>query len=239
MTGERHFDLDLKGLEKKILEMGALAEDMIRKSVRALVERNSALTQEVFEIEETVDRLHLEIDDIAIKLIARHQPMAGDVRFLTAALKINTDLERIADMAVNASQTGYYHLFKEPPVPQIAMITRMAEVAERMLADSLDAYSKRNVELARRVLVQEREEDRLKAEAVTYLLQLIRADPPRSEVFVDLILLSKNMERIGDHATNIAEEVVYMVLGKDIRHQLAAERFEAPAPPPSADLFPS
>jgi phosphate transport system protein len=216
---DRHFDQDLKALEKRILDMGALCETMIQKTVRALVDRDSALTQDVFSLEIEANRLHMEIDETVVKLLALHQPMAVDLRFLTAAIKINNDLERIADMAVNAGQTGYYHLFKEPPVPQIAMITRMAEVAQKMLRESLDAYARRDVALAERVLVQEIEEDRLKAEALKNLIELIRNDPPRSESFVELILLSKNMERIGDHATNIAEGVVYMVLGKDIRHQ--------------------
>jgi phosphate transport system protein len=216
---DRHFDRDLKALEKRILDMGALCETMIQKTVRALVDRDSALTQDVFSLEIEANRLHMEIDETVVKLLALHQPMAVDLRFLTAAIKINNDLERIADMAVNAGQTGYYHLFKEPPVPQIAMITRMAEVAQKMLRESLDAYARRDVALAERVLVQEIEEDRLKAEALKNLIELIRNDPPRSESFVELILLSKNMERIGDHATNIAESVVYMVLGKDIRHQ--------------------
>ena len=131
---------------------------------------------------------------------------------------------RNADKGVNAGQTGYYHLLKEPPVPQLALITRMAEIAQKMLRESLDAYARRDVALAQRVLVEDEEEDRLKAKALTELISLIRTDPPRSEAFVELILLSKNMERIGDHATNIAEDVVYMVLGKDIPHQGAAGR---------------
>jgi len=224
---ERHFDKDLNALEEKVLRMGALAQGMIAKAVHALETRDSALTQEVFELEKEANRLHVEIDDAAIKLIALHQPMAVDLRFLAAAMKVNTDLERIADMAVNASQTGYYHLFREPPVPQIGMVARMAEVAQQMLRDSLAAYADRDVERARRVLIKEQEEDRLKAQAMKDLVALIRSDPARSEPFVDLILLSKNMERIGDHATNIAEDVVFMVLGKDIRHQLASELFTA------------
>ena len=216
---ERHFDEELNRLKELLLRMGATAEDMIQKAVRALRERNEKLTQEVFTLEEQVNHMHVEVDDRCLKLIALHQPMAGDLRFLAAAMKINNDLERIADMAVNASQTAFYHLFKEPPVPQIAMVQNMAEVAQRMLRHSLEAYATRDVDLAQRVLAEDAEEDRLKAQALKDLISLIRSDPPRSEAFVELILLSKNMERIGDHATNIAEDVVFMVLGKDIRHQ--------------------
>ncbi|MBK9923155.1 MAG: hypothetical protein IPP09_08325 [Elusimicrobia bacterium] len=152
---ERHFDGDLKDLDRRLLAMGALCETMIQKAVKALIDRNPELTQEVFRHEEEANRFHIEIDDIAIKLIALHQPMAGDLRFLAAAMKINNDLERIADMAVNASQTAFYHLFNEPPVPEINMVTHMAEVAQRMLRDSLDAYATGRG-LAQRVLASGR-----------------------------------------------------------------------------------
>lgn len=218
---ERHFDEDLKALKDTLLRMGSLAEEMIQKAVKALQERDSDLTQEVFELEKTVNALHVEVDDRCIKLFALHQPMAIDLRFITAAMKINSDLERIADQAVNACQTCYYHLFKESPVTQVAMILKMAEISQRMLKESLDAFSRRDVDLARRVLEEDEEEDRLKAQAIRELIELIKKDPSRAVQFVDLILLSKNMERIGDHATNIAEDVIFMVLGKDIRHHLS------------------
>ena len=220
---ERHFDEDLKALKERLLRMGSIAEEMIQKAVKALQERNSALTQEVFELENTVNQLHVEVDDRCIKLLALHQPMAIDLRLLTAAMKINSDLERIADQAVNTCQTAYYHLFKETPVPEMAMITRMAEIAQKMLKESLDAFSKKDVELARGVLLQDGEEDRLKAENIASLVELIRTNPVHSKQFVELILISKNMERIADHATNIAEDVIFMVLGKDIRHQLSQD----------------
>jgi phosphate transport system protein len=217
---QRHFDEDLKTLKERLLRMGSLAEEMIQKAVKALTERNNDLTQQVFEQEKTVNQMHVEVDDRCVKLIALHQPMAVDLRFIMAAMKINSDLERIADQAVNASQTCYYHLFKETPVPQISLVTKMAEISQKMLKDSLDAFSKRDVELARQVLAQDEEEDRLKTAAINDLIELIKKDPSHSKQFVDLILLSKNMERIGDHATNIAEDVIFMVLGKDIRHHL-------------------
>jgi phosphate transport system protein len=218
---ERHFDEELKGVKDQLLRMGGLAEEMIQKAARALFDRSETLTQEVFELEKTVNQMHVEVDDRCIKLLALHQPMAIDLRLLTAAMKINSDLERIGDQAVNASQTCYYHLFKETPVPQVSLIKRMAEISQKMLKDALDAFSRRDVELAKTVLAQDEEEDRLKSQAITNLIELIRQDPTHSSQFVDLILLSKNMERIGDHATNIAEDVIFMVLGKDIRHHLA------------------
>lgn len=218
---ERHFDEELKALKEQLLRMGAIAEEMIQKAVKALRERNETLTQEVFESEKTVNQMHVEIDDRCLKLIALHQPMAADLRLITAAMKINSDLERIADQAVNAGQTCYYHLFKETPVPQISMITQMAEISQKMLRESLDAFSRRDVDMAKSVLKQDEEEDRLKAQALTSLIDLLKKDPAHSSQYVDLILLSRNMERIGDHATNIAEDVVFMVLGQDIRHHLS------------------
>jgi phosphate transport system protein len=215
---ERHFDEDLKALKEQLLRMGGIAEEMIQKSVKALMERNSDLTQEVFELEKSVNQLHIEVDDRCIKLIALHQPMAVDLRLITAAMKINSDLERIADQAVNVSQTAYYHLLKETPVPQMDMLTRMAQIAQKMLKEALDSFSRKDVDLARSVLSQDEEEDRLKSQAINSLIELIRQEPAHCKQFVDIILISKNLERIGDHATNIAEDVIFMALGKDIRH---------------------
>jgi phosphate transport system protein len=219
---ERHFDEDLKALKERLLRMGSIAEEMIQKAVKALFERNEALTQEVFELEKTVNQLHVEVDDRCIKLIALHQPMAQDLRLLAAAMKINSDLERVADQAVNMGQTAYYHLFKETPVPQTDMLLRMAEIAQKMLKESLDAFSRKDVDLARGVLAQDGEEDQLKSQAINSLIDLIRKEPAHTKQFVDIILISKNMERIADHATNIAEDVIFMVLGKDIRHHQKA-----------------
>jgi phosphate transport system protein len=226
---ERHFHEDLTALKERLVRMGSIAEEMIQKAVKAFLERNSDLTQEVFELEKEVNRLHVEVDDRAIKLMALNQPMAIDLRFIAAAMKINTDLERIADQAVNVGQTCYYHLFKETPVPESALITRMAEISQRMLKGALDAFSKKDVNLATDVMGQDEEEDRLKAENLTKLIDLIKKDPAHSKQYVDLILIAKNMERIADHATNIAEDVIFMVAGKDIRHHLAEE--VPPTPP--------
>jgi phosphate transport system protein len=217
---ERHFDEDLKVLKERLLRMGSLAEEMIQKAVKALFDRNPALSQEVFELEKQVNQLHVEVDDRCLKLFALHQPMAVDLRTITAVLRINNDLERIGDQAVNVGQTCYYHLFKETPVPQVSMIQRMAEISQKMLKDSLDAFSTKDVKLAKSVMAQDEEEDSLKREAITKLIDLIQKDPAHSTQFVDLILLAKNMERIADHATNVAEDVIFMVLGKDIRHHL-------------------
>lgn len=216
---ERRFHEELNDLKAQVLRMGGLAQDMIKKASQALFERNENLSREVFELEKTANRFHVEVDEKCVNLLALQQPMAADLRMIAACMKINTDLERVADQAVNISQTFYYHLFKEPPVPQVAMILRMAALSQNMLRDSLEAFARNNTDMAFGVLKQEEEEDRLKSKAMTDLIGLIRLDPSRSEQFVDLILLSRNMERVGDHATNIAEDVIFMALGKDIRHQ--------------------
>jgi phosphate transport system protein len=215
---ERHFDEGLKALKEQILRMGGLAEEMIQKAVKALFERSPGLTQEVFELEKQVNQLHIDVDDRCLKLLALHQPMAVDLRTITAALHINNDLERIGDQAVNVAQTCFYHLFKATPVPQVSMIQRMSEISQKMLKDSLDAFATKNVDLARAVLAQDEEEDKLKRDAITQLIALIEKQPAQAVQFVDLILLAKNVERIGDHATNIAEDVIFLVLGKDVRH---------------------
>jgi phosphate transport system protein len=223
---ERHFDEDLRQLKERLLRMGSIAEEMIQKAVKALHERRDALTAEVFDLESQVNQMHIEIDDRCIKLIALHQPMAVDLRLIAAAMKINTDLERIADQAVNVSQTCHYHLLKETPVPEVSLLTRMAEISQKMLRDSLDAFARQDVELAKNVLAQDEEEDQLKARALTHLIDRLKKDPERSSQYVDLILLSRNMERIGDHATNVAEDVIFMVQGKDIRHHQDPQRVE-------------
>jgi phosphate transport system protein len=220
---DRHFDEDLKTLKERVLYMGQTALDMVDKAGRGLRERDSDLAKAVFELERTVNQLHVEIDDRCVKLFALHQPMAIDLRFITAAMKVNSDLERIGDQAVNVAQTCHYFLFKEESVPQVDIILKMAEISHRMLKDAMRAFDQKDVELARAVMAQDEMEDRLKREAITDFIRLIRQDPPHAKQFVDLILLSKNFERIGDHATNVAEDVIFMALGKDIRHHLTED----------------
>jgi phosphate transport system protein len=182
------------------------------------------LAKAIFEEEHLVNQLHVEIDDRCVKLFALHQPMAVDLRFITAAMKVNSDLERIGDQAVNVAQTCHNYLFKEEAVPnQEAVVLKMAEISHRMLRDALRAFDQKDVELSRAVMAQDELEDKLKREAITEFIALIRKDPSHAKQFVDLILLSKNFERVGDHATNIAEDVIFMTLGKDIRHKLTED----------------
>jgi len=217
-TVHRHFDEVEDELRQRLLHMGSLAEEMIHLAILGLLERRPPLLLKVFENEKQVNQLHIELDDRCFKLLALFQPTAGDLRFIMAAIKINSDLERIADQAVNISQTTEFLLRLPQLDKKLFDIPRMAEVAKKMLKDSLDAYVKRDVDLARSVVERDSEEDRLKSEAFNELLQLMQSDSSTINRALSLILISRNLERIADHATNIAEDVIFMVLGKDIRH---------------------
>ena len=220
MTQTRHFDKDLEALKAKVLHMGSLAERMIHHAVKMLIDRDAALLDKVKQDEDQVNKLHIEIDQISVELIALHQPTARDLRMLMAVVKINSDLERIADQAVNIVETGSF--LCKLPVMKMGDIPRMAELATSMLKDSLDAFTGGNVDLARSVIRRDEEEDQLKSETFNELLQMMQSDASKIERAIDMILISRNLERIADHATNIAEDVIFMVLSKDIRHpQLA------------------
>ncbi len=214
---ERQFDQDLQQLKERILYMGSLAETMIHTAIKALVDRRSGLSKEVYHQEEEVNTLQIEIDDRCLKMIALHAPTASDLRFITAAMKINSDLERIADQAVNISQTTDY-LLEEPPLKPLIDVPRMAQIASKMLKDSLDSFVNRDENLARSVLVRDDSVDDLKEQVFRELLTYMISDPATIKRAIDLILISRNLERIADHATNIAEDVVFVVAGKDIRH---------------------
>ncbi|MBI3564555.1 MAG: phosphate signaling complex protein PhoU [Elusimicrobia bacterium] len=230
MTMKRHFDEGLDDLRSRLLRMGSLCEEMIHYAVKLVVEREESHLKSVEEWEREVNRLHIEIDDVCLKLIALHQPAAGDLRLIAAALKINSDLERVGDQAVNIAETGMF-LLKEPKI-KLGDIPRMVEVATGMLKDSLDAFARGDVELARDVIRRDDEEDRLKSQTFNELVHLMQRDASAIQRGMDVILIARNLERIADHATNVAEDVVFMVLGKDIRH--GAERAEGAGPTATA-----
>ena len=215
----RHFEEVQEELKYRVLHMGSLTEEMIHLAVSGLLERSADPLQRVYELEKEVNALHIEIDDRCFKLLALYQPAANDLRFIMGAIKINSDLERIGDQAVNISQTTTVLLRYPQLEKKLFDIPRMAELAKKMLKDSLDAYVKRDVELARAVVQRDSEEDRLKSEAFNELLQLMQSDSSSIQRALSLILISRNLERIADHATNIAEDVIFMALGKDIRHR--------------------
>jgi len=214
----RHFEEAEAELKNQILAMGSLAEEMIHSAIQGLSERKREPLQKVTQNEEQVNQLHIDVDNRSVNLIALHQPTATDLRFIIAAIKINSDLERIGDQAVNISETTECLLDQPQLERKLLDIPRMAELAQSMLKDSLDAFVKRDVDLARTVLARDEEEDKLKSEAFNELMQLMQSDASTIQRALGLILIARNLERIADHATNIAEDVIFMTLGKDIRH---------------------
>jgi phosphate transport system protein len=213
----RHFDEQLQEVFKKIVLMGSLAESMIELAVRSLVERNEGMAIEVMEKEDEVNALQLDIDDEALRLIALHQPVAKDARFLFTATKIVTDIERVADQAKNIVQNASYVL-AQPPLKPIVDLPIMGEIAQKMVRDALSAVINRDVGLAEMVIDEEKKVDAFRDQIFRTLLTYMMADPGTIQRALSLILISRNIERIGDHATNIAEEAIYITLGRDIRH---------------------
>ena len=213
----RHFEQQLQDLLKKIVLMGSMAEAMIQGAVRSLIERNESYTREVFEKERQVDQLQLEIDEAAVTLMALNQPMAADVRFLFAASRITSEIERIGDQAINICQNSRYVL-QFPPLKSMVDIAIMSDIVQKMVRDVLNAVVERNVLLAEKTIEYEDQVDAFRDQIFRTLLTYMMADPGTIQRALSLILLSRNLERIGDHATNIAEEVIYLVQGRDIRH---------------------
>ena len=214
----RHFQDELDELKGRLLEMGGLAEERLQLAVRSVVDRDHALVERVLGGDAAINQLHIEIDDRCFKLLALHQPMAVDLRAIVAAVKINTDLERVGDLAVNIAEAVRRYL-QHPAVKELIDIPKMAELAQVMLRDSLDAFVRRDVELAQHVLAQDDELDGLKTMVFRELLTYMLRDAATIEPSLDLILISRHLERIGDHATNVAEDVIFMVSAKDVRHQ--------------------
>lgn len=214
----RHFEEAENELKKRLLDMGNLVEEMVHLAAQSLIERKEGFLEKVAEHERQVNELHIELDDRCLKLIALHQPTATDLRFILAATKINSNLERIADQAINISQTTSV-LLRQPQLEKNLLdIPRMADLAKEMVRDSLTAFVNKDVELARSVLKRDDEEDQLKSEAFHELMRIMQANSSTIQRALCLILIARNLERIADHATNISEDVIFMVLGQDIRH---------------------
>src|SRR5687767_14272037 len=212
-----HFQEELQQLKTRLLEMGGLAEDRVRAIVQALVDRDAATADRVLAGDGPINQLHIEIDSRCFKLLALYQPMAVDLRAIVSAVKINTDLERVGDLAINIAEAVRRSL-RHPPVKELIDIPRMADIAQRMLRNALDAYVRRDTELAQGVLNEDDTLDSLKTQVFRELLTYMLQDPQTIEPALDLILISRHLERIGDHATNVAEDVIFMVSAKDVRH---------------------
>jgi len=212
-----HFQEERGRLKERLLAMGGLAEERLRGAIRAIMARDPDLATEVVESDEPVNQLHIEIDSRCFKLIALHQPVAGDLRSIVAGLKINTDLERVGDLAVNIAEAVRRYL-QHPPVKELVDIPRMADIAQAMLRDALDAYVRQDVALAQKVLDEDDALDGLKTQVFRELLTFMLEKPSTIEPALDLILISRHLERVGDHATNIAEDVIFIVSARDVRH---------------------
>ena len=214
----RHFQEDLDTLIQRLLAMGGLAEERVREAVRGLSDRDPAALNAVLAGDEPINDLHIEVDDRCFKLLALHQPMAADLRVIVAAVKINTDLERVGDLAVNIAEAGKRYL-QHPPVKPLIDIPRMGDIAQAMLRESLDAFVRRDIALAEAVLAQDDIVDALKTQIFRELLTYMLQDATTIEPALDLILISRHLERIGDHATNVAEDVIFILSARDVRHQ--------------------
>ena len=217
---QRHFHEELQALKQTLLAMGGLVEDQIRRVMRALLERDDVLAQEVIDRDQQVNAYDVEVDETCVSLLALHQPAAGDLRFITTAMKIVTDLERIGDQAVNIAQR-VLELNREPQLKPYIDLPRMAEKAQHMVKESLDAFVARDTELARKVCAEDADVDALKEQIFRELLTFMMEDPKTIPRAIRLILISRFMERVADHATNIAEMVIYLVDAKMVRHTLA------------------
>lgn len=219
---KRHFDDELRNLKKRLVEMAEIVDEMIKLAVQGLKERKKELLEKVFESEKQVNLCQVENDDLALKLIALHQPAASDLRLLVTAIKISSDLERIADQAVNISERGM-DLVAEPPLKPLIDIPRMAEIAQGMVRDAINAFVNGDSALAREVCRRDDMVDDLNDQIFRELLTYMMQDTKNVPRALKLLLVGRHLERIADHATNIGEEVYYIVEGKDIRHHIQNE----------------
>lgn len=223
----RHFDDELKQLKEKLLRMSSLAEAAISSSVKALVDRDVNLAATVVDSDDAINMLEIEIDELSLRLLALHQPQAGDLRFITSAMKINNDLERIGDLAVNIAQLVNF-LMKAPALKSISEIAKMASGAQDMLRDSLNAFVNGDSKLAEDVCRRDDTIDNLNRKIFMDLLDLMLKEKKAVEQALDLILVARNLERIADHSTNICEDVIYIIEGKVIKHHIEQRNLKNP-----------
>ena len=223
---ERQFDAELNTLNEKLLHMARLAEESVALAVKSLKERNEAFAQDVLRRETDVNLLEIDIDELCMRLLALRQPVASDLRFITSAMKIGSDLERVGDLAVNIAEVSL-ELLKQPPLKPLIDIPRMASLAQSMVKDALNAFVNRNEVLARVVCERDDEVDSLNDQVFRELLTYMMNDPSTINRAVGLILIGRHLERIADHATNIGEDVIYLVLGKTIKHHIEEIRRES------------
>jgi phosphate transport system protein len=219
----KHFRRELESIKKRVLTLGSLTEDRVRAAVKALEDMDGAAAADIVRLDYEVDEMEVEIEEECLKVLALHQPVAVDLRFIIAVIKINNELERIGDQAVNIAESVLV-LIPQPPLKPLIDIPRMAAIAEKMIRDALDAFVKKDAELARDVLRRDDEVDELKDQVFRELLTYMMADPGTIQRALSLILISRNLERIADHATNIAEDVIFIAEAKDVRHNVQVDK---------------
>ena len=217
----RHFDIEMKSLTDGLLAMGRLAQERLGMAVRGLIERDPDLVTVVIGGDDDINQFHLDIDNHCFTLLALHQPAAVDLRTIMAAVKISSDLERVGDLAVNIAEATERHI-AHPPVMTLGEIPRMAEWAQAMLRDAMAAFASRDTTLAQGVLTRDDTLDRLKTEIIHELVATMLHDRRTIESAINLILISRHLERVGDHATNIGEDIIFVVAARDVRHHVAS-----------------
>jgi phosphate transport system protein len=213
----RQFTIELEDLNQKLLHIGGLVETAIHRSVRALVDPDQNLAEQVIQDYRQITRMEMEIEGMATRLLALRQPVARDLRLLTAALKINTDLERIGELSAHVAERSLL-LMNHPLVAPLLHIPEMAGLVQSMLLKCLEAFVTGDAELARSVLFSDAEVDRLRDAVYARLQETMQDDPATVPAAIDLIFVARNLERIGDHTTNIAEDVIFVLEGVDVRH---------------------
>lgn len=218
---ERTLDQQLDRIQQRLLRMGGLVEQMIDQAVQSLLQRDSSQAEPVREQDGEVDRLEMELDELCNSVLVRHQPTAVDLRFLVAVMKINNDLERMGDSAVNIARS-VLKLNEEPPLKPYLDLPRMSSKVQEMVRDCLDAFVNRDADEARQVLKADDEIDALYKQLFRELLTFMIEDPKSVSRALHLLLIARNLERIADHATNISEDVIYYVEGRDVRHSVEA-----------------
>ena len=216
----RPFEDDLKALNEALREMGALVAQSIHRSVMSLVEKNEDFAHQVLRDEARINQLEIQVDDLATTLIVRESPVAGDMRFVVGAIKINTDLERMGDMAVGIVERSLAAM-RQAELPMDVSFTEMGNLVESMVLTCLDAFVQRDAQLARTVLTSDDAVDKLRNTITRQMVDLMKRDPSNVERALDYILIARRLERVADHATNVAEDVIFMVKGIDVRHRAA------------------
>jgi phosphate transport system protein len=213
----RHFEQELEQLKAKLLEMSALVESAVYRSVQGVVEKNEELAHQVLKNESRINQLEIEIDDMAISLLALQAPLAADLRLVTAAIKINNDLERMGDLSVSIAQAALA-LIREPIIRPLIDIPHIAGLAQGMVRKALDAFVNRDSELARSVLASDDAVDNMRTASYHELISFMENNPQQIRQAIYLLSVVRNLERVADHATNVAEDVLFLVKGIDVRH---------------------